>query len=76
MPSNPPEWSQVTSLLNVLAIVNALVLALMVTMYSEVECEDPPRDTPSPLPPHSVNPTTAPVVGHLPFADTASAASM
>ena len=52
MPANPPEWSQVTSLLNVLAIINALVLALMVTMYTEVECEDLPLPLTTPRAPH------------------------
>ena len=54
MVANPPEWSQITSLLNVLAIVNALVLALMVTLYSQVDCEDlpPPTTTPRSPRPH------------------------
>lgn len=40
MVSNPPEWSQVTILLNVLAVVNALVLALIITIYAEVDYEE------------------------------------
>lgn len=38
--NDPPEWSQITGLLNVLAIVTALLLALVITFYSTVDYEE------------------------------------
>lgn len=38
--NDPPEWEQLTSLLNVLAIVTALLLALVCTFYSTVDFEE------------------------------------
>lgn len=40
IPDATPEWAQVTTLLNTLAIINALVLALVVTIYAEVDYEE------------------------------------